>query len=232
MRFSALSRRLSPGEACPWARPKSRRSARRLRQGGNTILEAALIFLPMMAMFFGIVDVSFAVFIQSTLNTAAREGTRFAVTFSPNYNGTSCASSQATCISQVVQDNATGFLSGTTNSSYITVNYYTANDLTNPVYSCNQGACTLNPRGAATATLPQTVCPNGAPAPCPGNVTGRVVTFANQPGNIVEVSIAGYPWNWLVPIRGYSAGTGIVMSAASMDVMGALAVGVTTPPAP
>jgi hypothetical protein len=182
-------------------------------------LEAGLIFLPMMAMFFGIVDVSFAVFIQSTLNTAAREGARFAVTFSPNYNGTSCASSQATCIAQVAQDNATGFLSGA-RASYITVNYYTANDLTNPVDSCNAGTCTLNPAAAGTATLPQTLS------------NGIVVNFANQPGNIVEVSITGYPWNWLVPIRGYSGGTGIVMSAASMDILNALAVGVTTPPTP
>ena len=191
----------------------------------------------MMAMFFGIVDVSFAVFIQSTLNTAAREGVRFAVTFSPSYNGTSCASSQATCISQVVQDNATGFLSGATRSGYIKVNYYTSNDLTNPVDSCNGGTCTLNPAGASTATLPQTLCPNGAtatgPGTCPGNAAARVVTFANQPGNVVEVSIAGYPWNWLVPIRGYGLGTGsITMSADSMDVLNALAVGVTTPPTP
>jgi Flp pilus assembly protein TadG len=197
-------------------------NSRRQRQGGGALLEGALIFLPMMAMFFGIVDVSFAVFIQSTLNTAAREGVRFAVTFSPNYNGTSCASSQATCIAQVVQDNATGFLSGTTNSSYIKVNYYTANDLTNPVDSCNSsGTCTVNPAGAATATLPQTLS------------NGRVVTFANQPGNIVEVSITGYPWNWLVPIRGYGLGTGgITMSADSTDILNALAVGVTTPPTP
>lgn len=192
---------------------------RRRRQRGGAILEAGLIFLPMMAMFFGIVDVSFAVFIQSTLNTAAREGARFAVTFSSNYNGTSCATSQATCIAQVAQDNATGFLSGA-RASYITVNYYTANDLTNPVDSCNGGTCTLNPAAAGTATLPQTLS------------NGIVVNFANQPGNIVEVAITGYPWNWLVPIRGYSGGTGIVMSAASMDVLGALAVGVTTPPSP
>src|SRR3984893_18221113 len=194
-------------------------SVRRARQGGGALLEGALIFLPMMAMFFGIMDVSFAVFIQSTLNTAAREGVRFAVTYSPSYNGTSCASSQATCISQVVQDNATGFLSGS-RSSYITVNYYTTNDLTNPVDSCNGGTCTLNPAGAGTASLPQTLS------------NGKVVNFANQPGNIVEVSIAGYPWNWLVPIRGYSGGTGITMAAASLDILNALAVGSTTPPSP
>ena len=56
------------------------------------MLEAALIFLPMMAMFLGIVDVSLAVYIQSTLTSAAREGTRWAITFQPSYNGTTCTS--------------------------------------------------------------------------------------------------------------------------------------------
>jgi hypothetical protein len=78
----------------------------------------------------------------------------------------------------------------------------------------------VNPAGTGTATLPQTLS------------SGVVVNFANQPGNIVEISIAGYPWNWLVPLRGFSAGTSITMSAASMDVLSPLAVGVTTPPTP
>jgi Flp pilus assembly protein TadG len=196
------------------------------RQRGSAITEAALIFLPMMIMCLGIVDVSFAVFIQSTLTTATREGARFAVTFSPSYSGTSCAVSQATCITSVVQYNASGFLNGT-NSNYITVNYYTANDLTNPADSCNAGTCTLNPNGVATAALPQTLS------------NGIVVTRANQPGNVVEVVVAGYPWNWLFPVHTYTAGSGygigprsISLGARSTDVLGALAVGVTIPPGP
>src|SRR5579863_8956477 len=100
---------------------------RRRSQRGNLILESAIVMVPMFALMFALVDISLAVFVQSTLTSSTREGARFAVTFSSSYNGSSCSTSQATCISQVVQDNAFGFLSGT-NAADITVNYYTAND--------------------------------------------------------------------------------------------------------
>ncbi len=170
-------------------------------------------------MFFGMVDISLSVWVQSTLTAASREGARFAVTYGSSYQGTSCASSQATCISQVVQDNASGLLSGS-KSSYITVNYYTANDLNNPAESCNAGTCTANPNSASTASMPQTLS------------NGTVVEYVNQPGNIVEVVVAKYPWNWLVPIHGFSPGTGLTLGAESMDVLGGLAVGAATPPNP
>jgi Flp pilus assembly protein TadG len=194
---------------------KRKKSISITRQGqrGNAMLETALIFLPMMALMFGLVDISLAVFIQSTLTSATREGARFAITYRPSYNSTSCTTSQATCIAQVVTDNAFGFLSGT-NANYITVNYYTANDLSNPVETCNAGTCRL------VGTIPQTLS------------NGVVVNYVNQPGNIVEVVVAGYPWNWLVPLRGFSAGTSITLGAASTDVLGALAVGSTIPPNP
>src|SRR5271154_764489 len=94
-------------------------SARRKRQRGNTVLDSALCFLPMMAMFFGIIDVCYAVSIQSLFTQAVRAGARWSVTFQSTYNGTACTS-QAICIAQVVQDNSVGFLSGSP-SSYITV---------------------------------------------------------------------------------------------------------------
>ena len=182
------------------------------------MLETALVFLPMIAMFLGIVDVSLAVYIQSTLTSATREGVRFAVTFQPTYNGASCTASQADCIAQVVQNYAVGLPAGLP-SNYITVNYYTAKDLNNPVMSCNNGICTQNV-GGANGSL-NIVLTNG-----------NVVNWVNQPGNIVEVSVSGYPWNWLVPLNGFSAGKGITLSAASIDVLGGLAVGATQPPNP
>jgi len=186
---------------------------------GNSVLESALIFLPMFALVMGIIDVSLAIWIQSTFTSATRQASRFAVTYSSSFNGNSCAASQASCIAQVVQYNASGFLNGT-KASYITVDYYTANDLTNPAESCNNGTCTVNPNGASTASLPQTLS------------NGTVVSYANQPGNVVEVMVASYPWNWLVPLPNFSAGKGITLSAESFDVLGALPVGVTTPPSP
>jgi Flp pilus assembly protein TadG len=201
-------------------RHKTTGSTRKGRsQRGNSLLESALVFLPMMAILFGIVDISLATFIQSTLTTATREGSRFAITFSSTYMGTSCAGSQAACDVLAVQYNAVG-LPLALNTSYITVNYYTANDLTNPVERCNSGTCSTAVCTVSTCTLPQTL------------TNGTIVNYANQPGNIVEVVVAGYPWNWLVPLHGYSAGTGITLGASSVDVLGGLTLGALTPPNP
>jgi len=195
----------------------ARRARKRSRQRGNAVLEGALIFLPMLAFFLGIVDVSLAIFVQSTLTTATREGTRFAVTYGSSFNGTSCSTSQSACIVDVVQYNAVGLPAGLA-SSYITVNFYTTNDLANPVEACNNGSCSTSVCTVSTCMLPQTLS------------NGNVVTYANQPGNVVEVVVAGYPWNWLVPMPGFSAGNGVTLSARSVDVLGGLAVGTTTPP--
>ncbi len=102
--------------------------------------------------------------------------------------------------SPVVQNNAVGIPSGL-NASYITVNYYTANDLAHPVEACNNGTCSTAVCTVATCALPQTLS------------NGTMVNYANQPGNIVQVVIAGYPWNWLVPMHGFSAGTGVTLGA-------------------
>jgi len=179
------------------------------------MVEMALIFVPMLVMFFGIIDVSMVVFLQNTLMHATREGARFAMTYSPSYNGTSCAGSQAACIQQVAQTNAFGFLSGS-NASRIAVNYYTANDLTHPVMVCTS-TCTLQ------GVLPQTLS------------NGKVVTYPNQPGNIVEVAVTNYPWNWLFPVsaKGYSlTSAGVNLNASAVDVLGGLPVGMTAPPRP
>jgi Flp pilus assembly protein TadG len=183
---------------------------------GNSMIETALVFIPMVVMFFGIFDVSMVVFVQNTLQNAVQAGTRFAITFNSAYDGNSCAASQAACIAQVVQDNAFGFLAGA-KSNFVTVNYYTAGNLGTPVETCNAGTCLV------TGPLPQTL-PNG-----------MVVNYANQPGNVVEVVVANYPWNWIFPVSattGSLTATAVNLSASSMNVLGGLAVGVTAPPNP
>jgi Flp pilus assembly protein TadG len=206
-------------------------SPRRKRQRGNTILDSALCFLPMMAMFFGIIDVCYAVSIQSLFSQAVRAGSRFAITYSANYNGAACAS-QAACIAQVVQDNAVGFLAGTKANS-IVVNYYISNNLTTPVMTCNAGTCT-----AGTPVLPYTYT-----VATTTGTTSVTINYPNQPGNVVEVSIPTYPLLWMVPITGFSAGSqvtdfsgnkglGLTLSASSADVLGGLQQGTSIPPAP
>jgi Flp pilus assembly protein TadG len=183
------------------------------------MVEGALIMLPMLAIFLGIVDVCWGVFAQTTLTNATREGARFAVTYTSSYNGTSCSTSQATCIASAVQYYIIGLPNGLA-SSYITVNYYTANDLTNPAESCSAGTCTVNPNNASTAKLPQTLS------------SGIVVNYANQSGNIVEVVVNNYPWNWLIPLPNAWPSKGINLSARAVDVLGALPAGTNTPPNP
>ncbi len=209
-------------------------SARRKRQRGNTMLDSALCFLPMMAMFFGIIDVCYTVSIQSLFSQAVRAGSRFAVTYSANYGAMSCVSSQSACIAQVVQDNAVGFLAGTKINSLV-VNYYISNNLTTPVMTCTAaGVCTAT----GTPTLPYTYTVTTVTG-----TTSVTINYANQPGNIVEVSIPTYPMLWMVPIKGFSAGSqvtdlnghtglGLTLSASAADVLGGLQVGTNIPPAP
>jgi Flp pilus assembly protein TadG len=207
---------------------------RKKKQRGDAILEWGLCLLPMMAMFFGIIDVCYAVSIQSLFSQAVRAGSRFAVTYSSTYNGNSCATSQAACIAQVVQDNAVGFLAGTKINS-VAVNYYISNNLTTPVMTCTPTTCTAT----GTPALPYTYT-----VATTSGTTSVTINYPNQPGNIVEVTIPSYPMLWMVPIQGFSAGSqvtdfsgsrglGLSLSASSTDVLGGLQLAsYTTFPAP
>lgn len=180
---------------------------------GNAILESALVFLPMMALLFGLLDISLAIYIQSTFSNATRSGSRLAVTYPSTFGATDCSSSQLTCIVKAVQDNSAGFLSGS-KSQYIVVKYYTTNDLGTPLMTCQSGVCTLN------GSLPQTL------------TSGQVVTNANDPGNVVEVTVSNYPLLWMAPMPKFYAGAGLTLNATSTDVLGGLPLGSYAPPAP
>jgi hypothetical protein len=184
----------------------------------------------MMAMFFGIIDVCYAVSIQSLLSSATRAGSRWAVTFQTSYNGSTCTS-QAACIAQVVQDNAAGFLAGA-KSNYVTVSYYVPNNLTSPVMTCSAGTCTAS----ATITLPYTYTASTGT----GGTSSVTINYANQAGNVVEVAVPAFPLLWMVPIAGFSAGSqvtdsgghtglGLSLSASAVDVLGGLGAGATQP---
>jgi Flp pilus assembly protein TadG len=58
-----------------------RRVSRRYRtQSGSAILEGALVLLPLMAMFFAMMDYPLGIFVQNSLREGVREGVRFAIT--------------------------------------------------------------------------------------------------------------------------------------------------------
>jgi hypothetical protein len=182
---------------------------RRKKQGGMTYLtETALVFLPMIVFTFGLFDFSLVIFLQSMFQSAVRDGARFAITYSTTYTSGSnviTCNPQSACIKQIVQDNSLGFLAGSTGLSYININYYTPDNLSTPL---------------TTAALPHTM------------PDGTVITFLNQPGNLVEVQLKNFPWNWMVPTPGYMPGLNIKLNAASSDVLQGLPVGQANPPTP
>jgi Flp pilus assembly protein TadG len=193
-----------PGAFAP-GKPASSPAAFRRRagqQGGNAMIETSLILVPLLAMFFGIGNVCLLLFIKGAFQNATRTAVRWAITYSTTYNGQACAT-QTACIKQIVQDNAFGFLNGAQGASLITVNYYAPFNLSSPITSV-----------PITSTDPN--FPN--------------VSYFNQSGNVVEVVIAGYQWNWMAPIAGFLPQTATTLGASSADVLEGYPVGATSPP--
>lgn len=190
--------------------PKSNSFRQRFRRRvacrrGNAMVEFALCALPFFGMFFGIADVAFAVFLKNMLQSAVRDGVRFGVTYSLNYGGATCAG-QTECVKLVVQDSALNFLSGS-KANLITVKFYSPDNLTTPLTAANVG---------------------------PGNFlsNGEELLYINQKGNLMEVSVENFPWNWMVPLPNTWPGANITMSQHASDVMQGYPIGSTTPPAP
>jgi Flp pilus assembly protein TadG len=115
------------------------------------VVELALVLVPLLALVLAIFDFSFALFLKSTFQHAVREGVRYAVT-----GQTQSGMGQDASIKAVVQQNALGFLNGTTGAAKIYIRYYV-----------------------------------------PGTLAE---TQSNTEGNIVEVSVEGYRWNWVAPL--------------------------------
>ena len=105
------------------------------------------------------------------MQLAVREGVRYAIT-----SQTSNGLGQDDSIRGVVQQNAMGFLAGSTGASKISINYY-------------------DPKTLAL-------------------VTG---VSSNRGGNIVQVSMTGFTWNWIAPLQ--RAWPALAISAFSSDIM-------------
>jgi Flp pilus assembly protein TadG len=90
---------------------------------GSTLVEASLALLPMLAFFFGIVDVSFAVFLKNTLLFAVRQGVRYAVT-----SQTMTGLGQDASIKSTVRTNSAGLVDALSpnqdGTNQITITYY------------------------------------------------------------------------------------------------------------
>jgi Flp pilus assembly protein TadG len=90
---------------------------------GSAMLEGALVILPLMAIFFALLDFGLAIFLQNTLRNAVREGARYAITQQTGSNG------QDAAITSVVEQNSMGFLNssdvgGSSPTATITIQYF------------------------------------------------------------------------------------------------------------
>jgi Flp pilus assembly protein TadG len=121
------------------------------RRRGAALVELPLVLIPLVALWVGIIDFSFGIFLKGTFQHAVREGVRYAVT-----SRTEPGMGQDASIQQVVQRNAMGFLNGEAGAARIHIRYYV-----------------------------------------PGTLAE---TQSNAGGNIVEVSVEGYTWNWIAPV--------------------------------
>jgi Flp pilus assembly protein TadG len=79
--------------------------ARKAGERGSQVLEATLVFVPILLMTYLMVDLSMVIFLRTTMQEAAREGARYAIT-GQNTTGP-C---QDDSIKAVVKSHAVGFL--------------------------------------------------------------------------------------------------------------------------
>jgi Flp pilus assembly protein TadG len=112
-----------------------RNAVRRQGRGtkGSEVVEFGLVFLPMIAYLFLILDLGWIFFTKSTLQFAAREGARYAVT-----SKTRTGLGQLSSIQQVVQENAMGFLAGSAGLGRIHVRFFapdTLQDISNTAHA-------------------------------------------------------------------------------------------------
>lgn len=107
---------------------------KRNRRRGQAGIETVLVIIPLFMILLSIIDLSVAIFIMDTLEYAARQGVRYAITDNlATKDGTGSGPSnpavtlnQDASIRQVVRDNSLGFLNSAPDSE-ITVNYYALN---------------------------------------------------------------------------------------------------------
>ena len=92
--------------------------ARKSGERGSQVMEATMVFVPMLLMTFLMVDLSMVIFLRTTMQEAAREGARYAIT-GQNTTGP-C---QDDSIKAVVKSHASGYLGTTVGAATIHVQF-------------------------------------------------------------------------------------------------------------
>jgi Flp pilus assembly protein TadG len=141
------------------------------------MIEFTLSFLPFMVLVITLVDLSWIIFAQASLQQAVRMAVRQGITLT----SAQVTGNLTDTVKAAVQQHAVGFLNGATGKGYIKVHYF---DQTNPS----------------------------------SDVSGQA--SGNTPGNIMQVSVQGYPLIPLMP-RFFNWSGAIDNSPFSMTVSAA-----------
>ena len=159
---------------------------RRKRQSGASIVEASVVLLPFMALFFALWDYGMALFMTNTMQFAVRQGVRYAVT-----SETMTGLGQDDSIKTTVSNNSFGFLTylapgspGCTGTNCITINYYKPPDLTDVVTGTGSNASGNVVEVSASGLLYKWMIPLWRPS---GNLTINVSSadiMESQPNGI------------------------------------------------
>lgn len=89
---------------------------------GSELLEFTFALLPLLAIMFAMIDISWSIFVKATLQYAVHVGLRQGITITgPQANGASFTG----LVRNIVEANSLGILQGATGLSYIHVNFYT-----------------------------------------------------------------------------------------------------------
>jgi hypothetical protein len=89
---------------------------------GAELIEFTLVFLPMLAMLFVLLDLTWIIFVQATMVRAVRIGVRTGITLTASQMvGGACLTDT---VKGIVQQNGLGFLKGTSGLAFINVSYY------------------------------------------------------------------------------------------------------------
>jgi len=103
-------------------KPRYRKS-RAVRCNGSELIEFTLSFLPMLVMVFYLLDVSWAIFVKSSLEYAVRSGVRYGITITGT-QATAAGSNLTAMVKAKVQSNSMGLLTGATGLTKIFVHYF------------------------------------------------------------------------------------------------------------
>jgi hypothetical protein len=102
---------------------KARRTPRANRRKGAEMLEFTLVFLPFLMMILVLMDISWAVFVKSSLTYAVRAGMRKGITITGT-QATAAGGCLTDMVKTSVQQHALGMLPGSAGLSHIKVNFY------------------------------------------------------------------------------------------------------------